>query len=300
MSKSILILGCGYTGLAIAKLAAEAGWQVSGTARTEAGRLLLEEAGIRGFVFNGTTAGTELQDHAALADAILSSVPAGVDGDPAFHALQPALADCRAAWIGYLSTTAVYGDRGGRWVFESDTVAPVSPRALARVLAEQQWLSLTPSAHIFRLPGIYGPGRSPLDKIASGEARSIVKAGQVFSRCHRDDIAACVIAALHRPHPGWVFNVCDDLPCPAPQVNAFAAGLLGLPEPATVAFETADLTPMARQFYADNKRVSNARAKAALGWTLRYPTFREGLAAIQSIAVLEEHRPNPPVDTAHG
>lgn len=300
MSKSILILGCGYTGLAIAKLAAEAGWQVSGTARTAAGCALLEDGGVQGFVFDGTAAGPELQGHAATVDAILSSVPAGVDGDPTFHALHPALAKSRAGWIGYLSTTAVYGDRGGRWVFEGDAVAPVSPRAVARVIAEQQWLSLTPSAHIFRLPGIYGPGRSPFDKIANGEARSIVKPGQVFSRCHRDDIAACVIAALNRPHPGWVFNVCDDFPCPAPQVNAFAAGLLGLPEPTTVAFETADLTPMARQFYADNKRVSNARAKAALGWTLRYPTYREGLEAIQSVAVLEEHRPNPPVNTAHG
>jgi nucleoside-diphosphate-sugar epimerase len=171
--------------------------------------------------------------------------------------------------------------RPGRWLgLRAGCPAATSPRAAARLLAEQQWLSLSPPAHIFRLPGIYGPGRSALDKVASGEARSILKAGQIFSRCHRDDIASGIMAALDRPHPGTVFNLCDDFPCPAPLVNDAAAELLGLPPPPGIKFEDADLSPMARQFYADSKRVSNARAKAMLGWRPAFATYKEGLGAI--------------------
>jgi nucleoside-diphosphate-sugar epimerase len=280
VTRSLIILGCGYTGQALGLLARASGWQVTGTGRTPGRCAALAQAGLSAIAFDGTTASPVLEEACTVADAIVCSIPADSQGDPAFAALEPVLRARSGGWTGYLSTTAVYGDRQAGWVFEDDRPTATSARALARLRAEAQWLSLSPPAHIFRLPGIYGPGRSALDKVRSGEARSIIKAGQIFSRCHRDDIAAGIMAALNRPHPGTVFNLCDDVPCPAPDTNAAAAGLLGLPAPPEVAFETADLSPMARQFYGDSKRVSNARAKAMLGWRPAYPSYREGLAAI--------------------
>ncbi|MCU0882625.1 MAG: SDR family NAD(P)-dependent oxidoreductase, partial [Hyphomonadaceae bacterium] len=244
MGRSLMILGCGYTGRAVAALARGGGWSVIATARSPAGVAALQSAGLQGMQLPETPGHGEISliaDQCAQADAILCSIPADSNGDPAFRALEPALRARTSGWTGYLSTTAVYGDRGGGWVFEQDEPSPTSPRAAARLLAERQWLSLTPPAHVFRLPGIYGPGRSALDKVAAGDARSILKPGQVFSRCHRDDIARGILAALDRPHPGTVFNLCDDFPCPAPPVNEAAAAILGLPAPPEVRFEDAEL-----------------------------------------------------------
>jgi nucleoside-diphosphate-sugar epimerase len=280
MAQSLLILGCGYTGIAIALRALQAGWQVTGTSRSQAGCAALEALGIKGAMLVEGAADHDVMAAIEQADAVLCSIPADQDGCPAFRQCQSALATSNAQWTGYLSTTAVYGDRAGGWVFETDGPTATSPRAKARLLAEQQWQSLPSPGHVFRLPGIYGPGRSALDKVASGEARSIIKHNQIFSRCHRDDIASAVTAALDRPHPGTVFNICDDHPCAAPEVNDYAATLLGVAPPPRIVFETATLSPMARQFYADSKRVSNARAKAMLGWRPQHPTYKEGLRAI--------------------
>jgi nucleoside-diphosphate-sugar epimerase len=182
-------------------------------------------------------------------------------------------------WVGYLSTTAVYGHHNGDWVEETTPLAPTTARGAARVQAEADWTALGLPLHIFRLAGIYGPGRGPFEKVRDGSARRIHKAGQVFSRIHVDDIAHVLHAALLRPHPG-IYNVCDDDPASPEDILGLAAELLGLPPPPIVPYEQADMTPMARSFYAENKRVRNDRIKTVLGVKLDYPTYREGLAAI--------------------
>jgi nucleoside-diphosphate-sugar epimerase len=188
------------------------------------------------------------------------------------------------SWIGYLSTTGVYGDRGGDWVDETSPCTPTSERGKWRVAAEQEWLGYWHDTglpvHIFRLAGIYGPGRGPFAKLRAGTARRIVKAAQVFSRIHVEDIATVLEASIARPHPGAIYNVCDDEAAPPEDVIAHAAKLLGLPVPPAEAFDEAEMSPMARSFYAESKRVSNARIKSELRVKLTYPTYREGLAAL--------------------
>jgi nucleoside-diphosphate-sugar epimerase len=220
------------------------------------------------------------------ATAILITAPPTEGGCPGLNTLIPALAEANAFpdWIGYLSTTGVYGDREGRWVFEAGPLSARSVESARRVSAERDWrqvgrgMGLTVTA--FRLPGIYGPGRSALDRARDGTAHGIVKPGQMFSRIHVDDIAAGLAASIARPRAGASYNLCDDEPAPSHEVNAFAAKLVGMPPPTLVAFDDADLTPAARRFWSENKRVSNALAKAELGWRPQYPTYREGLTAI--------------------
>ncbi|NWG45986.1 MAG: NAD-dependent epimerase/dehydratase family protein, partial [Alphaproteobacteria bacterium] len=189
-------------------------------------------------------------------------------------------------WVGYLSTTGVYGDRGGEWVDEESPLAPTTERGARRVEAEAGWRALAEAhglpLHIFRLAGIYGPGRNQLETVRAGTARRLHKPGQVFSRIHVEDVAACLLASLRRPRPGAVYNLCDDEPAPPAEVVAHAAALLGVPPPPLEDFETAapTLSPMARSFYAESKRVRNDRLAAELGVRLRYPSYREGLAAL--------------------
>lgn len=187
-------------------------------------------------------------------------------------------------WIGYLSTVGVYGDAKGGWVDEDSPLAPTSPRSVQRMQAEKAWIELgrlgeKPVA-VFRLSGIYGPGRSAIDNLKEGTARRIIKPGQVFNRIHVDDIAATLLAAIAHPDAGGIFNVTDDEPAPPQDVIAFAARLLGVPPPPEIAYQDAELSPMARSFYSDNKRVNNTRIKSDIGVRLAYPTFREGIAAI--------------------
>lgn len=205
--------------------------------------------------------------------AWLISVPPDEQGCPVFRAFE-AQAET-ASWIGYLSTTGVYGDLGGGWAFEETPLNPQSREATNRARAEAQWLDL--GAQVFRLPGIYGPGRSQLDRVREPGARRIVKQGQVFSRAHVSDIAEALHLAMSNRSTDHIFNICDDEPAPADDVLACAAGLLGLPAPPAVAIEDANLSPAAQRFYAECKRVSNAKAKAVLGWYPRFPTYREGL-----------------------
>ncbi len=280
----LLIYGFGFTGRALAARVRQRDWAVAGTSRTPKGRAAMAASGV---------CAIDPADAAALgaavaeADGVLIAAPPDPQGCPGLHAVAPHLRDQGAPWprwIGYLSTTGVYGDRDGGWVFEDSPLKPLSPEGERRVGAEDGWRALgrelNLNVNVFRLPGIYGPGRSALDRVQAGEARRVVKPGHVFSRIHVDDLASALEASFSRPAPGLAFNICDDEPCAAAEVTAYAAHLLGLPPPPEQAFDAAVLSPMAKRFWAESKRISNARAKAVLGWRPAYPSYREGLAAV--------------------
>jgi nucleoside-diphosphate-sugar epimerase len=281
MTGTLLSLGHGYSARALAARLRPKGWRIVGTARSPEGLRAIAEAGDEALPWPGSPLAPAL----ARATHLLVSIPPGPEGDPVLAAERPALAAAgHLTWAGYLSTTGVYGDRGGDWVDEQTPPAPATPRGVARLEAERAWAEVAAEAGfplaIFRLAGIYGPGRSPFARIRDGSARRILKAGQVFSRIHVDDIAAALEASMAAPRAGAVYNLCDDEPAPPEDVLAHAAALLGLPPPPAEPFETADLSPMARSFYAESKRVRNTRLRQELGVALAYPTFREGLAAI--------------------
>lgn len=276
----MLVFGHGYSAGFLTPLLRARGWQVLGTTRGDPGRVAA--AGATPILWPGEEA--RLREEIAQADAVLVSTAPGPQGDPVLAAFRDDLARARLRWLGYLSTTGVYGDRDGGWVDEDSVLDGSGPRGQARIRAEHAWRDLADGAglplHIFRLAGIYGPGRGPFQKIRNGTARRIVKPGQIFSRIHAEDIAQVLLASLDRPAPGAAYNVCDDDPAPPQDVLAHAADLLGLPPPPEIAFEDAEMTPMARSFYQDSKRVSNRRIKRDLGVVLRYPDYRSGLAAI--------------------
>jgi nucleoside-diphosphate-sugar epimerase len=227
-----------------------------------------------------------LADALARAQAVLVAAPPGPGGCPGLAALVPALARAKAFpdWIGYLSTTGVYGDRRGGWVTEASALAAQSQEGARRVAAERDWLEVGRgmglTVTIFRLAGIYGPGRSASDRLRAGEARRIAAPGQLFSRIHVDDLASGLVASIAQPRPGGIYNLCDDEPAANSEVIAYAAGLIGMPVPPEIPLAEAQLSPAAARFYAESKRVSNARAKAELGWRPAYPTYREGLKAV--------------------
>ncbi len=265
----LLAFGCGYVATALAKRLGSRGIATLGTTRSPETAAKLASQGITAIQWPGSD--LDPPDGAAW----LVSVPPGDAGCPVFHTVGAQAG--RASWIGYLSTTGVYGDLHGGWAFEETPRNPQSREAVNRARAEDEWFSA--GAHVFRLPGIYGPGRSQLERVRDPGARRIVKAGQVFSRVHRDDIAAALEASIAQPRPGAIYNICDDAPAPADEVLVHAARLLGIDPPPAVAFEEAGLSPAAQRFYAECKRVSNARAKAELGWRPKYPSYREGLEA---------------------
>jgi len=277
----LLVMGLGYVGMAVARRAAAAGWRVAGTTR----------AALR----SPPPAGVEVVSFAAppIASAthILVTAPPGEEGDPVLAAHRPALAAAIAAgtlrWIGYVSTTGVYGDRGGAWVDEATPPAPGQPRSRLRLAAENAWRELASGGaalDLMRAGGIYGPGRSPFDDLRAGRALRIIKPGHVFSRIHRDDIARAVLAAIGQDLPPGVrvLHLVDDEPADNAAVIAHAAALLGLPPPPALPFAEARarMSPMALSFWAENRRVANAATKAALGIAWAFPTYREGLAAI--------------------
>ncbi|KZY46467.1 NAD(P)-dependent oxidoreductase, partial [Roseovarius sp. HI0049] len=221
----------------------------------------------------------------ALAQATHMLVSAGPDeeGDPVLAKLEPQIREIapRLEWAGYLSTTGVYGDHEGEWVDENAPLTPATKRGKLRVMAETQWRDIDGlPLHIFRLAGIYGPGRGPFEKVRKGTARRIIKEGQVFSRTHVEDIAQVLEASITRPNPGAAYNVCDNDPAPPQDVIAYAAELLGLPVPPEVPFEEAKMSPMARSFYAESKKVDNRRIREELGVELKYPDYRTGLKAL--------------------
>ncbi len=274
-----LVFGLGYVGEAFARALTERGWSVTATARSPEQTKSAQAIGL---------SAVDPGDPKALAaavlgvDAILITAPPGSAGCPGLAALAPAIARANAFpdWIGYLSTTGVYGDREGGWVDEKSHLAAQSVEGGRRAAAERDWrqtgrgMGLTVTT--FRLPGIYGPGRSALDRMRDGTAKRIAKDGHVFSRIHRDDIVSALLLSMEKPRAAAIYNIVDDEPAPGEAVVAFAAHLLGMEPPPL----TTDLSQAARRFYAENKRVSNALAKAELGWRPVYPNYRVGLEAI--------------------
>lgn len=283
--KRLLCLGFGYAARRLAAMIRGQGWAVAGTVRDAEKTRALEAADVDPVLW--TESGLSGQA-LSVADAILISTPPGDDGCPALAAARGALLAREASpeWIGYLSTNGVYGDYGGAWIDETSQLRAASPRAKRRIAAEMQWRELGRAIGaqvvIFRLPGIYGPGRSALDTVREGRAQRIFKPGQVFSRAHVDDIAAALRASIADPGAGDLFNIADDEPAPPQDVIAFACGLLGVEPPPLIPIEKAELSEMARSFYADNKRISNRLMKEKLLARLSYPTYREGLRAILS------------------
>lgn len=260
---SLLIFGLGYAASHIAAAARDGGWEVNATG--SAGNIAFDDAGSVGIAL-------------AQATHILSSVPPLVDGDPVLQAYGEAIRTSPARWIGYLSSTGVYGDTGGAWV---DETAPIRGRRESRNEADRDWQALSPAVRVFRLPGIYGPGRSAIERVREGKAHRIALAGQVFSRIHVSDIADAVMASIDAP-PG-VYNIADDYPCSQNAVIEAAARLLGVTPPLLQTLDEAQLSSQALAFYAENRRVSNAKAKRLLGWRPSYPDFTAGLRAIMAM-----------------
>ena len=285
MTQHLFCFGLGYSAGVLAGRLKTQGWSISGTATSVSGAERLTAKGYRGYVFDAARAPSEIS--AALQDAthILLSIPPSAHSDPALAQFETAITDSpRLTWIGYLSTVGVYGDAQGGWVDEETPAQPASERGQRRLSAETQWLALGARCNtcvmVFRLPGIYGPGRSAIDDLKAGTARRIIKPGQVFNRIHVDDIATALEAAIARPHPGRVYNVTDDEPAPPQDVVSYGAKLLGLAPPPDLEFASGDLSPMARSFYSESKRVKNTRLKNELGVRLAFPTYREGLLGL--------------------
>jgi nucleoside-diphosphate-sugar epimerase len=282
---NLFIFGLGYSASAIGALLRKMGWQVRGTVLSPAKFEALRGHGFTPLLFSDRASVKEALTHAT---HCLISVPPNETGDPVLAAYGEALrASGPLSWVGYLSTIGVYGDLKGGWADEETPAGPETGRGAARIAAETAWVELCRARglplDIFRLAGIYGPGRAPFAKILAGEARRIVKPGQVFNRIHVDDIAQTVAAAVlqRRTEPRTrIFNVADDEPAPPQDVILYAAQLIGAPPPPEVSFESAALSPMARSFYSGNRRVRNAKIKRELGVVLRYPAYREGLRAL--------------------
>ena len=281
----LFCFGLGYTGERLARAALTQGWRVAGTCRSPEKAALLRAAGIEAFTF----AGQQPVDADALVGTthLLCSVPPDREGDPVLRLHRERLAELSPPphWLGLLSTTGVYGDCQGAWIDETRAPNPLTEANQIRLEAEQAWqglgAELGQGTWIFRIAGIYGPdGRNVLDRLASGGVRRLVKPGQFFNRIHVDDLVAVLSAALRHPGPGVVLNVCDDLPAPADAVLCHGAGLLGIEPPPAEPWETAELSPFARHFYAENRRLRNDRLKQLLGLRLEYPSYREGLRAI--------------------
>ena len=279
MTNTLLSFGHGYSARALSRILLPQEWRVIGTSRSEDKAPRLMNEGIEPRIWPGADMIPALN----AATHLLISASPGDAGDPVLAELHDEIAK-RAnqfEWVGYLSTTGVYGDHNGDWVDENTPLTPATKRGIARVKAEAAWSAIPDlPLHIFRLAGIYGPGRGPFTKVRDGTARRIIKEGQVFSRTHVADIARILAASINKPNPGAAYNVCDDDPAPPQDVIAYAADLLGLPIPEAVAFEAADMSPMARSFYAESKKVRNDRIKNELGVELLYPDYRSGLKAL--------------------
>jgi nucleoside-diphosphate-sugar epimerase len=279
----LFCFGLGYTALALAQALAAEGWQIAGTTRDPDKQALLAREGFEVWRFGRDQLLEQAERALAGTTHVLSSIAPDEQGDPVLGRHAHDLLRCASiVWAGYLGTTGVYGDRGGDWVSEADPVAPTMPRTLRRARAEGHWLASGLPVHLFRLAGIYGPGpgRNALSAARAGAARRIVKPGQIFCRIHVDDIVQVLRASMARPNPGAIYNVADDEPAPPQDVVTFACALLGIQPPPETPFDQAELSPIARSFYSDSRRIANARIKEELGVKLRYPTYREGLRAL--------------------
>ena len=285
MTKTLLTIGQGYTANALTRRLAPEGWQLFGTTRSAEKCAAIKAQGVTPLVWPEGDISAALEQ----ATHLLISVSPNDNGDPFLVKYGSNLTQLapNLEWVGYLSTTGVYGDHSGAWVTEDTPLTPSSRRGLMRVEAEEQWRGTGLPVHIFRLAGIYGPGRGPFKRLRDGTAQRIIKEGQVFSRTHVEDIAQVLLASINQPAPGTAYNVCDDMPAPPQDVLTHAAELLGMAPPPEVAFEEAELSPMARSFYGESKRVSNTRIKEDLGVSLLYPDYMTGLKAILAAEAAE-------------
>ncbi|MCR9214151.1 MAG: SDR family oxidoreductase [Proteobacteria bacterium] len=281
MSNSLFCFGLGFTARQIAHDFPE--MKIMGTGRNPEREASNDSLAL--FPFRRDCPVQDFGDIAKEVTHVLLSIPPDEIGDPIHDVMAEQICALpKLKWVGYLSTTGVYGDHQGAWIDEQTAVTPSGPRGTRRANAEADWFTLFQTrdlpVHIFRLPGIYGPGRNQLVSLKSGKARRIDKPGQIFSRIHVADLAAILVASMEKPKPGEIYNIADDLPAPPQEVVTYAAELLNVTPPPLQDFETADLSPMARSFYADSKRVKNEKIKSELGISLKYPTYKEGLAAL--------------------
>ena len=274
MTKCLLCIGYGFSAQALAAHLQQQGWDIIGTTRSENRANEMHHAGVRSIIWPGN----DLNGALAAASHLLISVAPNSKCDPILKEVD--LKNYCFTWVGYLSTTGVYGNHNGAWIDEESSLTPATKRGKLRVEAEAAWSSFDLPLHIFRLAGIYGPGRGPFSKVRNGTARRIIKDDQVFSRIHVDDISQVLEASIMQPRPGAIYNICDDEPAPPQDVIAYAAQLLKLPIPPDLPFEIAEMTSMARSFYAENKRVQNNLIKSELGVTLKYPNYRVGLNSL--------------------
>ncbi len=280
----LLCFGFGFSAQALAAILPEDEWAVTGTSRSPQGCDRIRALGFDAAVFNDETPlKSSMLDGVS---HIVVSAPPGKTGDPVLklHGADLARRSAHIKWLAYLSTTGVYGDRQGGWVDETSSLQPSTARGNARLAAETGWMNLWRDAglavHLFRLAGIYGPDRNQLQSLRNGKTRRVIKQGQVFSRIHVADIAGILRASMEKPNPGSAYNVCDDEAAPPQDVVAYAAELLGIEPPPEIAFEDAELSDMAKSFYAESKRVSNQKVKTELGYSFIYPTYHQGLKAL--------------------
>lgn len=278
MTDTLLSLGHGYSAKALEKRLLARGWTIIGTTRSPDKAAQMAARGVTPLIWPGSPLPLDRATH------LLTSVAPG-DGDPVLAAHEAEIAAAsHLRWIGYLSTVGVYGDRQGGWVDEDAKLDATTARSIARVRAEAAWQALCHRVglrlHIFRLAGIYGPGRGPFEKLRTGRAQMVIKPGQYFSRIHYDDIGQALELAIHSDKASAVWNLCDDAPAPPQDVLRHASALLGMAPPPEVPFDQAEMSPMARSFYADSKRVKNDRIKRDLGLKLIHPDYQTGLAAI--------------------
>ena len=273
----MFIFGAGYTAGYLSKRLTEQGWTIYGTTRRQERFDEIAQSGAHPLLIGDPAVSERLS---ACSHVLISAGPSE-NGDPTLNAYQSVFVENRFEWVGYLSTTGVYGGTEGEWVDEDTPLHPTTTRGQQRKLAEEAW-SDVPNLplHIFRLAGIYGPGRGPFSKVKSGKAQRIIKKDQVFSRIHVEDIVQVLSASIAAGTNGGIYNVCDNYPAPPQDVIGYAAELLGLPIPPAIAFEDANLSPMGRSFYAENKRAANERIKSELRIVLKYPDYKTGLDAL--------------------
>jgi NAD dependent epimerase/dehydratase family enzyme len=276
----ILFFGFGFSAEALSRILPKSEWTITGTSRTPRGAEAIQKLGFNGVVFD------ELKSIPADVTHIVTSVPPDADGDPVLRKFGQEL-QTRAThfqWLAYLSTTGVYGDHEGAWVNEDTPLTPNTERGHRRLSAEKAWMRLhyynALPVHIFRLAGIYGPGRNALESLKDGSAKRVIRQGQIFSRIHVDDIAGILAASMSKPNHGRAYNVADNEPCPPQDVISYGAELLEITPPPEIPFEQAELSPMARSFYMDSKRVSNDRVKEELGYQFLYPDYKTGLKSL--------------------
>ncbi|MDB4085518.1 SDR family oxidoreductase [Amylibacter sp.] len=276
MGKVLLSIGHGFSASVLGAQLIKDGWTVYGTTRSVEKAKKLNDDGVNSIIWPGT----DLTPYIQKATHILTSVSPNSQGDPVLNQYNEILSKNTFDWVGYLSTTGVYGNHNGGWVDENSPLKPNTTRGKLREEAELSWSKLNINLHIFRLAGIYGPGRGPFSKVRNGTARRIIKEGQLFSRIHVDDIAQVLLASIRYPRQGAIYNVCDDNPAPPEDVISYAAELLDMPIPIAIDYDKAEMSPMARSFYAENKRVSNELIKKELGVELKFPDFKAGLQSL--------------------